>query len=78
VVDLENLFSGFQITSAVEVILGANLERSSLNRFTWKVEDNNQIESRGLPTIKDLSQVVLKPMEIRSFILGVSPKNKNF
>ena len=72
-VNLEDILTQFQILEMEEVSLGANMALNEMNRLKWKVQRQNDIPS----VVDDIglrdsgTTIVLKPMEIRSFILKV-------
>jgi len=70
------LFSTFSIESIKETTLGANQLRSENNPMKWKTETNDVIgdEQEYVQSVEiqdDVINVILKPMEIRTFILKV-------
>ncbi|KAG5331257.1 MA2B1 mannosidase, partial [Acromyrmex charruanus] len=75
-VNIQNLFSTFSIESIKETTLGANQLLSENKPMKWEPEMNdviqNEEESRQTVGIHDnVINVLLKPMEIRTFILTV-------
>ncbi|XP_011151265.1 lysosomal alpha-mannosidase isoform X1 [Harpegnathos saltator] len=78
-VNIQDLFSTFSILSIEETTLGANQRLSDMNRMKWEPETNDilqEIEQNMQPVqIQDnVVNVLLKPMEIRTFILTVKRK----
>ncbi|XP_059093937.1 lysosomal alpha-mannosidase-like [Tigriopus californicus] len=79
-ISLKDLFSGFSVTNVEETILGANLRRDCLERLTWNVEKDNGIHSsnntagEAAQQDKDSSKVTLGPMEIRTYIVDLEPR----
>lgn len=75
---LENLFSAFDVIKVEEVTLGANLPKDQLQRLQWKVinEIPTQNEQTNSNVQKDSGfEVVLKPFQIRSFIIDLQAKS---
>ncbi|KAM0728650.1 Lysosomal alpha-mannosidase [Formica fusca] len=75
-VDIQNLFATFLIQSIKETTLGANQLLSENNRMKWELETNDVIldEEENVQPVEihnDGIKVLLKPMEIRTFILKV-------
>ncbi|XP_018301818.1 lysosomal alpha-mannosidase isoform X1 [Mycetomoellerius zeteki] len=75
-VNIQNLFSTFSIESIKETTLGANQLLSENKPMKWEPEMNdiiqNEEESRQTVGVHDnVINVLLKPMEIRTFILTV-------
>ncbi|XP_014487574.1 PREDICTED: lysosomal alpha-mannosidase isoform X1 [Dinoponera quadriceps] len=78
-VNIQDLFSTFSILSIEETALGANQRLSDMNRMKWEAETNDvlqEAEENVQPVqIQDnVTNVLLKPMEIRTFILTVKRK----
>lgn len=77
-IKLDDLFAAFEVIKVEEVILGANLQSNKLQRLQWNVRTNNEI-----PSFEDHQQidkesgfeVVLKPFQIRSFIIDLQAKS---
>ncbi|XP_017796881.1 PREDICTED: lysosomal alpha-mannosidase-like [Habropoda laboriosa] len=78
-VNIQDLFSTFTIVSAKETTLGANQWFNEMNRFKWKAETNDVDQGEDFSTPVEMKDgainVVLKPMEIRTFILEIAPSN---
>ncbi|KAH0948863.1 hypothetical protein HN011_001273 [Eciton burchellii] len=75
-INIQDLFSTFSIESIKETTLGANQLRSENNPMKWKTETNDVIgdEQEYVQSVEiqdDVINVILKPMEIRTFILKV-------
>ncbi|XP_011704639.1 PREDICTED: lysosomal alpha-mannosidase isoform X1 [Wasmannia auropunctata] len=80
-IDIQNLFSMFSIESIKETTLGANQLLSENKPMQWKLETNDVIQDEevsckqaecSLPEVHDnIINILLKPMEIRTFILKV-------
>jgi len=75
-INIQDLFSMFSIESVKETTLGANQLLSENKRMKWEPETNdiiqNKEESRQTVEVYDnVINVLLKPMEIRTFILKV-------
>lgn len=70
----------FSIVSVKETTLGANQLLSENKPMKWQPETNdiiqNEEESKQIVEVSDnVINVVLKPMEIRTFILKVNRKS---
>ncbi|XP_012222573.1 lysosomal alpha-mannosidase isoform X2 [Linepithema humile] len=79
-VNIQDLFSTFSIESIKETTLGANQLLSENNPLKWQLETNNilQNEEESVQPVeihKDVTNVLLKPMEIRTFILKVKQRS---
>ncbi|XP_018049509.1 PREDICTED: lysosomal alpha-mannosidase-like [Atta colombica] len=79
-VNIQNLFSTFSIESIKETTLGANQLLSENKPMKWEPEMNdiiqNEEESRQIVGVHDnVINVLLKPMEIRTFILTVKRRS---
>jgi len=78
-INIQNLFSTFTIESIKETTLGANQLLSENNPMKWQPDTNEiEIEEENRQTVKkidDVINVLLKPMEIRTFILKVKRKS---
>ncbi|XP_015589369.1 lysosomal alpha-mannosidase isoform X1 [Cephus cinctus] len=77
-INIQDLFSTFRIVSVRETTLGGNQWISELNRLKWNVESNNIINNQS-NYVQEINQdgainVLLKPMEIRTFIVEVAAK----
>ena len=72
----QDLLVGYTITDAQEMMLGANQLKSESNRLPWNTQnqDTNEIDSEPSYEYKPLAvtDVVLKPMEIRTFVISVA------
>ncbi|XP_042885144.1 lysosomal alpha-mannosidase-like isoform X3 [Penaeus japonicus] len=77
-VNLKGLLVDWEVTSAVETTLAADLRKEDLHRYQWKVSSTSR-QSNRIPNAqgrasgsleKDLT-VSLQPMQIRTFILTV-------
>jgi len=71
------MFNGFTVTSLEETLLDGNQLKRDSERMVWKelnaTEEN--ISSSGFDEpVTDLEKVLLKPMQIRSFILNLEKK----
>ena len=73
-VELKNLFSGFEVTEAIEQALGANQEANNLkNRFKFKTTDENKNQFEEKTQINDKNLTIsLNPMEIKTFLIKVN------
>lgn len=77
--NIKDLFSTFDILSIEETTLGGNQWLKDVNRMQWQYDTNNvlQDQEENVQPVQiegDVINVVLKPMEIRTFILKVSPR----
>lgn len=72
------MFTTFTIVSVKETTLGGNQWFKDMNRLKWNAETNDilQLEEEYQPVeIKDgIINIILKPMEIRTFVLKIAPK----
>ena len=72
----QDLLVGYTISDAQEMMLGANQLKSESNRLPWNTQnqDTNEIDSEPSYEYKPLAvtDVVLKPMEIRTFVISVA------
>lgn len=77
----QDLFKTFTIVSVKETTLGGNQWFKDMNRLKWDAETNDILysEEQYQPVeIKDgIINIILKPMEIRTFILKIVPKRLN-
>ena len=68
------MFNGFTVTSLEETLLDGNQLKRDSQRMVWKELNNateESISSSGFDEpVTDLEKVLLKPMQIRSFILN--------
>ena len=71
----QSLFNGFQITSAEETMLGGNQFKKDSKRLVWKelnhTQDKNLSETNAGHKVVDIENVILYPMQIRTFILSI-------
>ncbi|GAB1861211.1 Lysosomal alpha-mannosidase [Camponotus japonicus] len=79
-VNIQDLFSTFLIESIKETTLGANQLLSENNRMEWEPETNEIIlnEEDNVQPVEihdNVVNVLLKPMEIRTFILKVNQRS---
>ena len=69
------MFNGFTVTSVKESLLDGNQLKKDSKRMTWKEvngTDEHQIPSTtGFDAEINLKKVLLKPMQIRSFVLSL-------
>lgn len=68
---MQDVFT-FNIVSIRETTLGANLNINELNRFEWSSENDNLLgteESQQITIDNESINVVMKPSEIRTFII---------
>ncbi|XP_023639510.1 probable alpha-mannosidase At5g66150 isoform X2 [Capsella rubella] len=81
-VELKKLFSGKMIKEVTEMNLSANQEKAKMKeKMKWKVEGEAEEEEassplRGGPVDKSSFVVELGPMEIRTFVLQFSQKQR--
>ena len=75
-VDLKSMFKVFNIEKVEEVILGANMEVEKLKRLDWNVGNGipEIVESRNTRKETDITDIILNPFQIRSFIVDITPK----
>lgn len=76
---LQDLFSTFTIESVQETTLGANQLLKENKRMKWNLQMDNTIENEeeSAQTVEitpSAINVIMKPMEIRTFILKVKRK----
>ena len=77
---VKELFKGFDITSLEETVLGGNMWNKELNRLKWNAANGEETKfknsSRHFKNSEDISNgnIVLHPMQIRSFILQTALK----
>jgi len=72
-VNLQNLFSGFEVVQANETTLGANVWLSDSNRLVWTSELDANIESNSYKgaSLADSLDVTLNPMQIKTFVAQI-------
>ncbi|KAK0161282.1 hypothetical protein PV327_009769 [Microctonus hyperodae] len=77
-VDITDLFNDFKIVSLRETTLGANQWIESMARLEWHIRDNEDNEvNNQTDQVKiqgNTINVLLKPMEIRTFVLTISKR----
>ncbi|XP_029036014.2 lysosomal alpha-mannosidase isoform X2 [Osmia bicornis bicornis] len=78
-INIADLFSSFTIRSVEETTLGGNQLLKDLYRFNWEPEPNNVPQTEETPTasvtnVEGVINVVLIPMQIRTFIITIEPK----
>ena len=75
-VDLKSMFKVFNVEKVKEVILGANMEVEKLKRLDWNVGNGipEILESRNTRKETDITDIILNPFQIRSFIVDITPK----
>ncbi|XP_017767636.1 PREDICTED: lysosomal alpha-mannosidase-like isoform X2 [Eufriesea mexicana] len=78
-INIQDLFTTFTIVSIKETTLGGNQWYNDLNRLKWRSETNEVLEkeeniSQPVEINSSAINVLLTPMEIRTFILTVTPK----
>ncbi|CAH1405830.1 unnamed protein product [Nezara viridula] len=69
-IDLENLFSGLEITGIQEMSLGANMKKSEVSRLSWKSECDNKIRLSA-EDHRETFRITVQPMQIKTFLLQV-------
>ena len=79
-INIQDLFSTFTITSIEETTLGGNQWLKDLDRMKWEAETNDVLQTQGTSTPlveigEGVTNVLLKPMEIRTFIVKTAPRN---
>lgn len=76
-VNIKNLFSTFTILSIEETTLGGNQWLKDMDRMKWEAETNDVLQTDddiSIPPVEigeGVMNVLLKPMDIRTFILKV-------
>lgn len=75
----QDLFSAFIVTSVRETTLGGNQWLEENNRLKWNTEENDIFKTNysSVPLYsenEDAISVELKPMQIRTFIVKLSPR----
>lgn len=79
-VNIQDLFAPFTVTSVRETTLGGNQWIEEMNRLKWDIETNevnkSSFESPATPILvgENFINVLMKPMEIRTFVINVSRK----
>ncbi|KAK0079162.1 hypothetical protein PV326_008900 [Microctonus aethiopoides] len=79
-VDITDLFNDFNIVSLRETTLGANQWIESMSRLEWHSRDNNDENNEVNNQTEQVKiegntiNVLLKPMEIRTFVLTISKR----
>jgi len=76
-IDVSTLFVNYDVVSMKEMTLSANRPLDDLHRLKWKTnmeEDEQTVEQPRLKftTVQDF-QVVLNPMQIRTFMVRLQP-----
>jgi hypothetical protein len=68
---VKDLFLDFNVDSAEETVLGGNQFKSNSSRLIWKAMQMNEenVDEKINQQPLAVSDVELKPMEIRTFIL---------
>ncbi|XP_043527609.1 lysosomal alpha-mannosidase isoform X2 [Frieseomelitta varia] len=79
-VNIQDLFATFTIVSIKETTLGGNQWIKDTNRLKWEPETNDifQMEenlSHSVEMNGNVMNVLLKPMEIRTFIVEIVPRH---
>ena len=72
----QDLFADYEVMSAEETTLGANQWLKDATRFSWtsKSHHTDKIEQHH-SSINDQMSVMLNPMDIKSFVIRLEPKN---
>ncbi|KZC06792.1 Lysosomal alpha-mannosidase, partial [Dufourea novaeangliae] len=79
-VNIQDMFSTFTILSIEETTMGGNQWLKDMNRMKWHPETNDVLQERA-NTINEIQieegviNVLLRPMEIRTFIIKISPRH---
>jgi len=73
-VNLQNLFSDFQIVEATETTLGGHIWKQDEQRLSWNVESTRNTPKRH-SGLGDALDVTLTPMQIRTFVVTVAYNN---
>ena len=73
------MFSAFTVTSVDETTLGGNDWIEENKRLKWTLEENNN-SFNTMRSNKDTDDIIvsLMPMQIRTFIVYISPIQKLF
>ncbi|CAD1474134.1 unnamed protein product, partial [Heterotrigona itama] len=79
-VNIQDLFATFTVVSIKETTLGGNQWIQDMNRLKWESETNDvfQMEdnlSHSVEMEGSVINVLLKPMEIRTFIVEIVPRH---
>ncbi len=81
--DLDAVFAGFEVTAVEEVALAANLRLGERKRLDWNPKEDNEVtdeeEAEREPlnvSGKGPKMVELTPMQIRTFIVDLEPRQK--
>ncbi|XP_053988963.1 lysosomal alpha-mannosidase isoform X2 [Hylaeus volcanicus] len=79
-INIQDLFKTFTILSVEETTLGGNEWLEDTNRLKWEIETNDVLrEKENIPqpvqTGEGVINVLLKPMEIRTFVIKTAPRN---
>ena len=75
----KELFKSFEITSLEETSLGGNMLKNELNQLKWNTKSkNDKTSTNAIEKLDDFSNgvIVLHPMQIRSFILGIAKREQ--
>lgn len=77
--EIQSFFDGFSITSVEETTLGGNQLKKDSQRFFWKeVNELQKKNSSETSTVVDIENIVLHPMQIRTFIIKIQKKSKPY
>ncbi|KAH0629645.1 hypothetical protein JD844_011874 [Phrynosoma platyrhinos] len=74
VINLQNLFSSFNVISLQEMSLAANQKREEMKRLIWQSSEgasSGAAEEQPSPASLDPTQITLQPMEIRTFLAQI-------
>eukprot|EP00095_Tigriopus_kingsejongensis_P004818 maker-scaffold769_size100554-snap-gene-0.18 protein:Tk04818 transcript:maker-scaffold769_size100554-snap-gene-0.18-mRNA-1 annotation:"lysosomal alpha-mannosidase (mannosidase alpha class 2b member 1)" len=79
ILDIDTLFADFEITNVEEMSLGGNALLEERSRLHWNSQSFPKDHEKAHPMARALqtSQVVLKPMEIRTFLLTVDKQSSS-
>ncbi|XP_076239948.1 lysosomal alpha-mannosidase II [Calliopsis andreniformis] len=77
-INIKDLFSTFTILSIKETTLGGNQWMEEMDRMKWEAETNDILQANETATPIEINEdainILLKPMEIRTFILKTAPR----
>lgn len=78
-VNLEGLFTTFDIVDCRETTLGANQWLDEASRLQWRKETNEVPMNKEVPnkSTKASLEITLNPRQIRTFVCEVQPKSKS-
>ncbi|XP_058798646.1 lysosomal alpha-mannosidase-like isoform X2 [Phymastichus coffea] len=77
--DINDLFPAFNVLSVLETSLGANRRAKDDGRLLWEAEQQDELpelDAEAPAVSRDTCTVSLKPMQIRTFLLKLSPRHQ--